>query len=136
MTTLQTTVDLSISLRKALSADLDTAVQRAAERVAKDIQERIAPYPPERSGQVYIRGYGYPGGPKTSQNLGSRWSVRKQRSGAILSNSATYAPAVQSVEQQQRIHKGRWTTDKMAVEESLATGAVHAIVLRSVKEAL
>ena len=129
-------IDIDPALLRALNADLTKAAEAASVALASEIQDRIAPYPPPLPNQRYIRGYGYPGGPKTSQMLGRRWGITKRRSGAILGNTATYAPDVHHYATQAHVHRGRWVTDKQAVEAVKADGTIDTIVAAALKAVL
>ena len=110
-------------------------IQAASLVIASAIQDRIAPYPSPRPGQRYIRGYGFPGR-RTSEMLGRRWGIKKEPRGARLYNTASYASYVHSDADQARIHKGRWITDKTAVDSVLSDGTAENILIQAIRKAL
>jgi hypothetical protein len=62
----------------------------------------------------------------TSQRLGPSWAVAEE--GRIVGTRVTYAPYVQSAEHQQPFHADTgWRTDRQAVAEIVAAGAVGEI---------
>jgi hypothetical protein len=64
-----------------------------------------------------------------SQRLGPSWAVEAQPFGVIVGTRATYAPYVQSAENQQPMHEATgWKTDEKAAEELIAGGAVPRII--------
>lgn len=98
---------------------LEKPMQRGVLRLQRSMQV----YPPARSGSKYIRGYGFKGGPRTSEKLGQRWTTRIIKSGNGLTgkvgNNASYGPLVQSSRFQTARHRSTgWTTDERAVKEN------------------
>ena len=64
-----------------------------------------------------------------SQKSQKMWSVKSITGGAIVGNSATYAPYIQSDEYQTEQHKATgWITDKQAVEEMEREGVIAKVV--------
>lgn len=126
---------LMAKLSRAAAIDvLEPPMQRAVFRV----QARMADYPPQRPGSSYIRGYGFKGGPRTSERLGQRWTTRVIREANGLTgkvgNSASYGPLVQSKKFQAKIHRGRWQTDEQVLNEELP--AIRRDFEQAVDEAL
>jgi hypothetical protein len=116
-------------------AILEKPMQRAVARIEYDMKE----YPPAPSGSRYIRGYGWRGGPMTSEKLGQRWTTRvtTTSNGVIgkVGNNASYGPWVQSARFQTRIHKRTgWTTDQQAIDKNLP--AIQADFQREIDRAL
>lgn len=106
-------------------AYLEEPMHWSVNRILQDIR----PYPPAIPGSKYIRGWGYAGGPRTSEDLGNRWTTRVTRTGAKLEgrvgNNASYAPYVQHDARfphphQARIHQRRWQTDAQVLEQRAA----------------
>lgn len=97
---------------------LKPPMQRSVLRV----EGRMKKYPPAPKNSRYIRGYGFKGGPRTSENLGRRWTNKVDEvSGGItgrIGNTASYAPRVQNKKFQQRIFKLiGWITDQDALDQ-------------------
>jgi len=118
--------------RKLDWAAADRAVAGILKASASDVKAYIATYPPQSEANSphgrtwYERGYGprwylkdgSMGGSRTSQTLGRRWTIDANASRAIIGNNATYAPYVQSAEQQAPYHKARgWRTDEETLEK-------------------
>jgi len=63
--------------------------------------------------------------------------VAQKGIGAIVGNTATYAPAVQHYKEQAWFHRRTgWVTDKQAVDKAIQTGAVDRIVQMAVRKVL
>jgi len=91
-------------------------------RAVLRLQRRMATYPPQRTGSTYIRGYGFPGKPATSEKLGQHWTtqVTQQQAGyeGRVGNNVSYGPLVQSSAFQTRAHKRTgWVTDEQVLNE-------------------
>ena len=72
-----------------------------------------------------------------SQRSHQRWVVAKQDGGAIVGNSATYAPWVQSDQYQTEMHRVTgWPTDKSVDEELKRSGIASRIVAAEIKSML
>jgi hypothetical protein len=115
----------------ATLATLEPAMHKAVAWLEADIK----PYPPQRSGSKYIRGYGFAGKPATSENLGQSWTTQVTRDGEKLTGSVgtkvTYAPLVQSMRLQTRQHKlTGWQTDAQVIE------ANRAVIVQEFKNAI
>lgn len=110
-------------------------MQRAVYR----IQARMQQYPAARPGSKYIRGRGFEGGPRTSENLGKRWVTRiVEVPGGLrgsVGNNVSYAPYVQSKKFQARIHKRLWINTDRYVLDTERKNIVEDF-RRAVKEAL
>lgn len=85
----------------------DREVAAAVASVLDEAKERAADYPPERSGQTYIR----------TGDLGSAWATAQPltaRSGHTVTmrvqNLTPYSGYVQDAADQAAIHQGRWDT--------------------------
>lgn len=94
-------------------------MQRAVSRLQYVVQD----YPPAPSGSRYIRGYGFAGGPRTSENLGKRWTtvIETHADGLVgkVGNNASYGPLVQSERFQTAVHRRTgWMTDERALREN------------------
>ncbi len=99
---------------------------------ALDVKNYIAEYPPaseannpqgrtwyERGfGPRWYRADGSIGGSRTSETLGRRWTISADSQRAVIGNNASYAPFVQSAEQQSPWHKRRgWRTDQETIDK-------------------
>lgn len=98
---------------------LRSPMQRGLYRLQYVMQD----YPPAPPNSRYIRGYGFRGGPRTSENLGKRWTTRIETSAngitGKLGNNASYGPLVQSERFQTRVHRRTgWPTDAQAVKKN------------------
>lgn len=105
--------------RIAANEVLRPPMQRAVYRLQYVMQD----YPPAPPNSRYIRGYGFRGGPRTSENLGKRWTTKIETSTHGLTgkvgNNASYGPLVQSERFQTRWHRRTgWPTDERAVKEN------------------
>ena len=69
-----------------------------------------------------------------SEDILHKWNVARKPGGAILGNSATYSPYVQSDEYQTEMHKRTgWITDDSAVKEIERSGMIAAHVMAEVE---
>lgn len=115
------------------------AVRLGLEILGAEVHNLIATYPPATianspanpTGRWYQRGYGprwrrkdgSVGGRKTSQQLGQSWTTKVSNWQAVVGTKATYAPFVQSAEDQAAFHKARgWKTDQDVLQEVVVTG--------------
>ena len=139
-------------LRRKLGQNIEPALQGAMMAAAAELQNLIAPYPPEsvanrpniRSGQTgsprwYERGYGtrwlrlvkggYGGNP-TSEMLNRQWSIAKLgRTGAQLRNRASYAKYVHGEKDQPAFHAGRgWKTEMWGIRQILNNKTIERMV--------
>jgi hypothetical protein len=110
---------------KQYRKSLRPAMVRSVAVVEADLKK----YPATRPGQRYIRGSGPTNAAGrvtryTSETLGKRWTTKvKDVSGGLqgrIGNNASYGPFVQSDNFQAWMHRGRWTTDKEAIEKNSA----------------
>jgi hypothetical protein len=103
-------------------------MQRAVLRLQRDMAE-YPPQPPRRPGKRnYIRGYGFEGGPATSEHLGQRWTIKVTRHPNGLTgkvgNNASYAPLVQHDSRFPKPHQTLkhqstgWITDTLAMNRN------------------
>ena len=116
---------------EVLEAPMNRAVLR--------LQGRMATYPPQRTGSTYIRGYGFPGKPATSEKLGQHWTtkVTQQTVGyeGRVGNNVSYGPLVQSSAFQTRTHKRTgWVTDEQVLTEEAP--AIVRDFAKAIEEAL
>lgn len=107
------------------------AVRSGLEKAAKHVEGVIKKYPPETianwpsnpKGKWYERGYGFRwhlpggglGGKKTSEKLGTKWSIHRQNGGMtqLIRNVATYSRYVHDKERQFHVHKRTgWKVDE------------------------
>ena len=134
---------------KSLSTDLSPAIQDSTLEIAAEFQDVIAPYPPASYANQpkqffpwYERGFGtrYPGGGgrQTSQTLGRKWDISKHgRLGAVLSNTATYAPYVHLAEYQAWFHGPRgWKTEEDAIKQVIDSGDAKKIIQERIHDLL
>jgi hypothetical protein len=121
-------------------------LRRPMERSLERLRARLANYPPppdpiqgtaykpsystNKAGQK-VRGMRKRVGPnkrtdslgryKRTGTLGRRWHkrVKGEASGlyGVVGNNTSYAPWVQSAERQALVHKGRWQTDRVVMQE-------------------
>lgn len=91
------------------------ALRRAMERSVERLRNRMADYPPQRSGSSYRR----------TGTLGRRWTTRVEALSAgvrgRVGNNTSYGPFVQSQAFQASVHRGRWQTDQQVLERELET---------------
>jgi hypothetical protein len=113
---------------------LDRGLRKGAEHVAI----KVSKYPPETSankpnGHWYERGYGPrwrggTGGKRTSETLGRKWTVARQRMLTwLVGNNVSYGKWVQDEDYQTWFHKRRgWPTTQMVAKlySDLVTGFV------------
>jgi hypothetical protein len=75
------------------------------------LQGRMKRYPAQRASSSYVR----------TGTLGRRWTTKIRKDSrsitGIVGNNTIYAPWVQSKLFQARVHRGRWLTDAMAVQQ-------------------
>jgi hypothetical protein len=112
-------------LAAALNAPIDDLLKPVIVGVANEAQTLLAKYPSTRPGQKYVRGYGTPPGPRTSEGYGRKFQITPINRGARLVNLASYGGYVGSAQSQAGVHAGRWVTDQEAAtkaeQEGLAT---------------
>lgn len=93
------------------------------QRAVFGLQAGMANYPPEIPGSKYVRGYGFEGGPRTSERLGQSWTTDVQEvSGGVqgrVGTNVSYAQVVQGEGTQAAIHQGRWPTDQSEIERQM-----------------
>lgn len=102
---------LSAKFAAVVSPETLRAPLLAAQKL---LQERMAHYPPPRPSSSYER----------TGDLGAGWTteapdVQGFGLNASLVNQVSYAPFVQSEEQQAAIHRGYWQTDAQVLEASV-----------------
>lgn len=164
MTTLTVKISGDEQLMRALGADVEKAINRAAPLVAKAIKREIAEYPPVSEANIprgfgsavsigtrksanrwYERGYGprwarkdgSAGGSKTSEMLNRSWAIGAVWKGAVLGSKASYAPVVHHYKEQASFHNRRgWVTDKQAVDRVRKSGKMDRIMQQVVKRIL
>jgi len=132
-----------------LRAEIAGAIRAAALAVGEQIRGRIAVYPAQRAptnpNHWYERGYGSKWrrkdgsvkGRATSEQLGQKWTVAARGDGAVVGNPASYAPFVQSEDEQAAAHAATgWVTDEQAVEAVMESGVVEQIVVDAVVKAM
>lgn len=79
------------------------------------IERYMKKYPAKPKGSTYVR----------TRALGNRWEAQESKTitddgenlTGTIANNVQYAPLVQSARFQVRVHRGRWRTDQMAVDE-------------------
>lgn len=82
-------------------------LQAPLERALQRLKGRLTTYPPERPGQAYQR----------TGNLGRGWTIKADSGGGTLTNRVSYGPWVQGDKTQASMHRGRWLTDRQAVDQ-------------------
>jgi len=86
------------------------------------LERDMAFEPPPRRGSSYIRGYGYPGRPATSEHLSQSWTTKVTPTPngleGKIGNPTSYGPWVQSQQFQAWMHKGRWRTDQQVMSKN------------------
>lgn len=96
-------------------AEGNEALRRAMVRSVERLRNRMADYPPQRSGSSYRR----------TGTLGRRWTTRVEALSAgvrgRVGNNTRYGPFVQSSAFQASVHRGRWQTDQQVMERELET---------------
>lgn len=125
-------------IARRLNASLEPIIKAVAFVAATEAQDFISPYPtqpaPANPKRWYERGYGSKWrtkdgsihGRKTSEVLGRKWSIRPyQNVGAVLQNTASYAPFVHSADNQATIHKNTgWKTDTQTADHIINEGII------------
>lgn len=136
------------ALARRLKGNLDETLKPAYVAIGELVRGEVSPYPPAippRDPSWYERGYGgryrrrdgRVTGRKTSEMLGRRWAVTARGKGAVVTNSASYAPFVHSAEKQNRVHAARgWVTDRQAIPRVVNSGAWERMVRTAVNKAL
>ncbi len=131
-------------LVKRYGAGAGPILQAVTRGIAEEIREKIAKYPGPVKRPVewksaaqrawYIaarRGMGpyKRQSDSWSQRLGPSWATSQRGLGAVVGTRVSYAPYVQSAEQQQPMHRNTgWVTDKQVVDEVQASGAAEKIL--------
>lgn len=126
---------------KLLKPKLETYVTTATEESANYILDNtvgLRLYPPETAANrpptpYYIRGVGTQYKSRNdyrSQQLGSRWVLKKSYMATEVSNTATYSPYVHGDRQAARMAKIGW------VKTSTAFSKAKPIILRRIDEAV
>lgn len=70
-----------------------------------------------------------------SERLREKWGVIRLPNGAAITNSATYAPPVQSSIKQSRVMQAiGWTTDRQAIQKSWDEGAFTAALTQALTQ--
>ena len=135
-------------LAKRLAGNLNDTLRPAYVAIGELVRGEIAPYPPAPPPSApswYERGYGTKyqrkdgriTGRKRSEMLGRRWAVTARGNGALVTNSASYAPFVHDAEKQNRVHAARgWVTDRQAIDRVVRSGAWERMVTTAVYKAL
>lgn len=126
---------LDKAMRKLEKID-SGALRRPMTKAVAHLHDVIAKYPPATSANSppgnngyswYERGFGtrtmtglaFP----TSETLGRRWTTEVTDGGrrGVVGNNASYAPEVQSAEQQKAVHaRNGWKTDATVAEQEAA----------------
>lgn len=137
-------------LRARLAQNLTPHIAPGLYALAAEIQNVLAPYPPETirnspanpRGRWYERGYGYRSRTgrswQTSEFLGRSWGIvtpRMER--VVLFNRASYAPFVQSAAfQAQVMAQIGWKTDRWAIAKVMASDAIDRIIVSIIRRVL
>ena len=136
------------ALARRLKGNLDETLKPAYVAIGELVRGEVAPDPPAlppRDPSWYERGYGgryrrrdgRVTGRRTSEMLGRRWSVTARGRGAVVENSASYAPFVHNAERQNRVLGTRgWVTDRQAIDRVVRSGAWERMVTTAVYKAL
>lgn len=112
-------------LERLSGRQLDRAIEDGVEQAANELHTTLAKYPPPLP--TYRR----------TGNLGRAWHVERRGKGAVVGNSQSYAPWVQSSKQQRWYHKRTgWTTDRQAVDQLEQSGEVERIMSRTINRIL
>jgi hypothetical protein len=138
---------------RELGADIEDLSGQIAERVGRQIKQRLTREPPpNREPMTFVSAkqrawffwaleegvievpYRRSVSP-TSQNLSQSWTVRRRGSGAEVGTKVTYARYVQSEEDQAPRHAA-WPTDASAIEDTLKADDVDKIADRILSKAL
>jgi hypothetical protein len=114
-------------LAAALNEPIDELMRPVLIGVANEAQTLLAKYPATLPGQRYIRGYGYPGGPRTSEGYGRKFQITPMNRSAVLLNLASYGGYVGSAQSQARVHRGRWVTDQEAATKVERQGIAQSL---------
>ena len=70
----------------------------------------------------------------SSEQFGKKWKVTRTKSGAVITNSASYAQPLASYLKQARVMKQiGWKTDKQALQESWEAGTFQAAFAQALK---
>jgi hypothetical protein len=116
------------ALKRLDHASGNEALRRAMERSVERLRNRMADYPPQRTGSSYRR----------TGTLGRRWTTRVEAlaTGARgrVGNNTRYGPFVQSSAFQATVHRGRWQTDRQVLEEE--TGTIEGYFREEVQRSL
>jgi len=137
------------ALSRISDAGAVQVMRRITFAIGEEVRNVIAVYPPkpryplrwasqkqrfyvlrvlQKNAGPYLRGAGFEGGAKTSQQLGQSWATVNSGTGAIVGTRATYAPYVQSAQQQQPFHADTgWVTDEQAVKRVSESGVIDDI---------
>ncbi len=142
--------------RRLSRVNFGRVLQTIAMAVGELIREKLATYPPRRSGPVpwvserqrrfyygMRRRAGLPlaytrQSDPMSQRLGPSWAVARMGShGAVVATRVTYAPYVQSAERQQPMHRQTgWVTDVEAVDAVARSGDIGRVAREAIENAL
>lgn len=102
-------------IRRLDQAAGNEALRRAMARSVERLRNRMADYPPQRTGSSYRR----------TGTLGRRWTTRIEALSTgvrgRVGNNTRYGPFVQSHAFQATVHRGRWQTDQQVLERELET---------------
>ena len=106
----------------------------ATDQALLNLVPSLTNYPPELSGQRYIR----------TGDLGSGWTDAQPQwvtlsSGfeGSLDNPTPYSPEVQGAKDQATIHAGRWATDQQIVDDhALDTERIYDQALQQIADAI
>jgi len=136
-------------LQKTLGTDLRRAIRAASMAIGEAIRGYLAVYPAQRASanpnHWYERGYGSKwrrkdgsvGARATSEQLGPSWGVETKDDGAVVGTRVSYAPYVQSEEEQTGWHQGTgWITEAQAVQKVEQSGVIQEIVADAVVKEL
>jgi hypothetical protein len=112
------------------SADriLTKTFDKYGDMVLTDWAKLLAVYPPERSGQQYVR----------TGDLGRGWSGAKPFRRGVergIRNVVPYVKWVQGDDTQAKVHQGRWKTMKQASDE-MKLDAYYDAAMKEIKKAL
>jgi hypothetical protein len=142
-------------IQDMLGADIDPALKAATFAIGQEIRNVLAVYPgpvqyplrwtrAERIAYLSMRREaGLPAkytrnSDPMSQRLGPSWTVEHSgQHDAIVGTRVTYAPFVQSSEQQKPMHKATgWITDEQAAGQVQESGVINQLVNDAVMHAL
>lgn len=148
---LEVSIELSQSLIRVLSADLERMASDISFAVAAEAQNKIAPYPPASEAnnpanrRWYVRGTGgfyrrVDGSivqTSSSETLGRHWSLHRRQSSTEVRNNARYVRYVHDKNFQAKFHARRgWKTNDGVVEQMQRDGTIERIGKQRVRHYL